>query len=116
MNATHPHTIKNPDKLALSRAIDLACAELQAIRDGAYPSEIRSMEHQSESGQVYASYASEIIGAVGPLIVEAIEIAAALAGHELTRTDRGDILAFDAPKDILQDICGAAERLVEEDA
>jgi len=104
----------NSDKLALARAIDRACAELQHIRDTAYPSNVLTIEEQSESAQLYCSYASDVLPICSALIVKLVEIAAGLAGHELTRTDRADLTEFGAAKDLLQDIYGAATRLVEE--
>ena len=105
---------RNPDKLALTRAIERACAELCAIRDGIHPSSIRSIELQADSAQTYASYASEILAVSGALHAEAIEIAAGLTDHKITAADRADFMAFDAEKSALNEIIDAAQRMVEE--
>jgi hypothetical protein len=114
MNAI-PRQIHNADLISLHRAIDRACAELQSIKLHAHPSHIRSIELQADSAQTYASYASEALPICGALIVDLIEIAGGLAERDLSRTEREDLTEFETAKDILQDIYGAAQRMVEEE-
>lgn len=106
--------MKNQDQRNVCLAIDRACAELQALKAAIRPSYIRSVELQAESAQCFASYASDVLPIVAALIVDMIETAADLAGQPLCKAARADLTQFDTAKDILQDIYGAAQRMVEE--
>jgi|GEM_PF-4464344 len=106
----------NQDKRNLTVAIERACAQLCALKDGLHCSAIATLELQAESALLYSDYARQIATICDDVLIEAVEIAANLGNRDVSATERADMRVHDAMDEILSDARDWADDAVQERA
>lgn len=106
----------NADKRNLTVAIERACAQLSALKDGLHCSAISTLELQASSALLYSDYARQIASICDDVLIEAVEIAASLGNRDVSATERADMRVHDMMDEILSDARDWADDALQERA